>query len=1339
MVLRGDRVVYVSEGLATLCRRAAAELVGLSPLMLLAPDDVTRVLDLQVRRQRGEPIPAVLELGLVLPDGDRRLVECHLEEDGGELIIHARDLGAESARRALLEGLAEAGVAVRGEHSQEAVHARVQAELRRLGNACVMLRADGAAARVEWMSFPAPLRRDVVAATGQGVDALSAPLSDFGRRVLRDGAAFTDDFTGHAAAFFPPELAGDVRTRLQRAGYSRALGARIEGGPDAGLYLVILGAWHGDDVPAVRLFGAQVTAALDAARVIADLSRRNDDLGVLARVAALASEATGLAAFFTEAGRAIRPVVGCAGLAVFVASGPSGELDCVHADGASAALLAREPGSPAATALLTALRGRAGRILPSPAAAGAAPAGEALGAVALIPLVARSRAVGVLAAEFPGGVQDAERAVDLLTSAGAHFASAIESHHLVADLRRRVSELTLLVDVARASTQLDPVLLLEAGLRRICDTVRADGAVAYLRDGDRLILLSSTGIDADTARDLREAPRESGPAGRALATRAPVQARAAALGSSPPARTLAGEALGPCVAVPLLAKADAVGAMVLMRVAEEPFGHDEEDLLSSIGVQLGIAVDAARLFSDVRRRLSDLEAVHALAVRVFANAPGDAQALLQDGCREMVQALSARAVAVYLAADGVLRFAAGQGTPPTDIRQNLFEVRLADDPFSAEVIRSRAPLYTEDAARDRRAFLSSVPGVPPLSCLAVPLGSRGEVRGILYVMDRAGRRFSAADVALANAMAGALGIGVENAGLYAEARRRVEELSLMNEAGRTIARSLDLDEVLREAVAATQRLAGGRAWVLLYDGARAEVRLGAATAPVGGVHEAVAVSPGSLLARVLEGRRPVCEDLTASPEGEAHRAHHGGRSLLAVPVVLRGEPMGVLCVDEEVPRRFSDSDVQRVTAIADRLAVAVENARLYLETRRRAEEVELMHEVGRSLLQTLDIEQVLATGVRNLARIVDAPSAYLSFVTEDGHSLELRAAVGDDEARLGDRVPLTPHDQALATLVYSQREPIVVDDARTDPRVTALMRGRGRGTAYLGIPLVSRDQVIGAAVIVERRGPRRFTPADWERAAAVANQLAVAADNARLYERLRSSYAALERAQRQLLEGERLAALGELSAIVAHEVRNPLGVIFNSLGPLRRMLKPAGDARLLFNIVEEEADRLNRIVGDLLDFARPSTPELRPEDLGRVVEDAVTAALGQPDGAHVDLVTDLAPDLPPVTMDSRQIRQAVLNVAVNAVQAMPRGGRIALRTRRERGTALVEIEDTGGGIPEEVRQRIFEPFFTTKASGTGLGLAVVKRIVEGHGGTIAVHAAARGGTVFSLRLPLDPR
>ena len=200
-----------------------------------------------------------------------------------------------------------------------------------------------------------------------------------------------------------------------------------------------------------------------------------------------------------------------------------------------------------------------------------------------------------------------------------------------------------------------------------------------------------------------------------------------------------------------------------------------------------------------------------------------------------------------------------------------------------------------------------------------------------------------------------------------------------------------------------------------------------------------------------------------------------------------------------------------------------------------------------------------------------------------------------------------------------------------------------------------------------RRRPVPFREVELQLLSAVASQLGVAVENSRLFEDLTRSYADLGRAQKQLVHRERLAALGELSAVVAHEVRNPLGVIFNSLGSLHHLLRPEGDARLLLEVIQEEADRLNRIVGDLLDFARPAEPAIRAEPLDRLLEDALVAALAQVDGA-VEVHREYDPDLPPVPVDSHQIRQA---------RAQP-GGRTRSSRCRAAGVLTVRTRRRGG-------------------------------------------------------------
>jgi signal transduction histidine kinase len=239
---------------------------------------------------------------------------------------------------------------------------------------------------------------------------------------------------------------------------------------------------------------------------------------------------------------------------------------------------------------------------------------------------------------------------------------------------------------------------------------------------------------------------------------------------------------------------------------------------------------------------------------------------------------------------------------------------------------------------------------------------------------------------------------------------------------------------------------------------------------------------------------------------------------------------------------------------------------------------------------------------------------------------------------------------------------------------------------------------------------------------------------------------ALQRTQDELIARERLATIGELAATVAHEVRNPLGVMFNSVASLRRIVaqsidEPArDDLDVLITILNEETNRLNAIVTDLLEFAKPRAMRTHDTALGELVRDIVSSLPTQ--NVLADITLELCAEMPLVQVDPRLVRQAVLNLVLNALQAMPEGGSLTLATRVESelsgAYACVDVSDTGEGIAAEDAQRVFEPFFTTKASGTGLGLAVVKRVVEAHQGDLSVRTSP-SGTTFTLRLPIERR
>ncbi|MGA9521589.1 MAG: ATP-binding protein [Myxococcaceae bacterium] len=240
-------------------------------------------------------------------------------------------------------------------------------------------------------------------------------------------------------------------------------------------------------------------------------------------------------------------------------------------------------------------------------------------------------------------------------------------------------------------------------------------------------------------------------------------------------------------------------------------------------------------------------------------------------------------------------------------------------------------------------------------------------------------------------------------------------------------------------------------------------------------------------------------------------------------------------------------------------------------------------------------------------------------------------------------------------------------------------------------------------------------------------------------DRLRQSVDELERAQRTLVKKEQMAALGEMAAVVAHEVRNPLGVIANVLELLRRQTSVHVDHVELVGVLREEVTRLERLVANLLDFVRPMYAAPEPRPLAPVLEAALAEAMrAATDGARVQPVLHLDPALPPIEMDAGLVTLAIANVLRNAVQAMTEGGdlQISAETTPEAGgRARISIRDRGTGIPPEIRGRIFEPFFTTRATGSGLGLAIVRRIVDQHRGQIEVLSEPGQGTTCVIHLP----
>jgi len=321
--------------------------------------------------------------------------------------------------------------------------------------------------------------------------------------------------------------------------------------------------------------------------------------------------------------------------------------------------------------------------------------------------------------------------------------------------------------------------------------------------------------------------------------------------------------------------------------------------------------------------------------------------------------------------------------------------------------------------------------------------------------------------------------------------------------------------------------------------------------------------------------------------------------------------------------------------------------------------------------------------------------------------------------------------------------------AERDPRAEALAEERSRlselGAAMAAmragvtIPLLAGQRVVGFLCLLDDRVPEAFASDELAAMLQVGEQAAITIENSRLYERMK--------------ERDRLAALGEMAAGLAHEIRNPLGAIKGAAQYLDPASLREGDAEIL-QIIVEEVNRLDGVVAQFLDYSRPmgpgATEKLTSTDLNDVL--ARTAKLIESSlPPNVRLELSLEPDLPRILGDAEQLKQVFINLALNAVQAMPDGGRLTVRTRRPRqplelglsdaspryaaDQVEVRFADTGAGIPEEAKDRIFIPFYTTKSKGTGLGLAISQRIVKAHGGNIDVQSRLGEGSEFILRFP----
>jgi two-component system NtrC family sensor kinase len=288
----------------------------------------------------------------------------------------------------------------------------------------------------------------------------------------------------------------------------------------------------------------------------------------------------------------------------------------------------------------------------------------------------------------------------------------------------------------------------------------------------------------------------------------------------------------------------------------------------------------------------------------------------------------------------------------------------------------------------------------------------------------------------------------------------------------------------------------------------------------------------------------------------------------------------------------------------------------------------------------------------------------------------------------------------------------------------------------LAVPLIVQGRVQGVIVVINRAGGA-FTSDDLELLQFLAGAVAVAAENARLYSELADFARELERSQAQLIQAEKLAATGRLAASLAHEINNPLQAIHNCLHLVVDRPLTEEKKEYYLGLAQAEVERLITLVQRTLEFYRPSQGRPIATQVNRLIENVLALSNKRLEHGRVQVRTQLQPDVTPITAVPDQLTQVFLNLIVNAVEAMPEGGTLTIRSTLHDSQLAIEVQDTGQGLTPDEVTRIFEPFYTTKAGGTGLGLAVSYGIIQQHGGRIEVQSMPGQGTTFTVLLPLQ--
>jgi len=859
------------------------------------------------------------------------------------------------------------------------------------------------------------------------------------------------------------------------------------------------------------------------------------------------------------------------------------------------------------------------------------------------------------------------------------------------------------------------------------------------------------------------------------------------------------------VLVPMIKEGELVGAINLYRKEVRPFTEKQIALLENFAAQAVIAIENARLLNELRQRTDDLsesleqQTATADVLNIIASSPGELEPVFEAMLANATQICGAEFGLLYRSEGDMFRTVSLYGAPPAFAEQRRLNPMLRPSPGTAlgRVVATKGMVQIADVQAEpayqadplRRATFLDLAGARTVVC--VPMLKEKELIGAISIYRQEVRPFTDKQIALLTNFASQAVIAIENVRLLNELRESLQQQTATSDVLKVISSSLnDLKPVFETIGQRAEKLCDAEISVIsMVDGD--QIRLVSINGvSEEGVEAVRRVYPMPRDAETVTARAirsaAICHvpDVLADARYQTKDAARvsGFRASLGVPMIRDDQVIGAIFVARRQPGLFAYSQVQLLRTFADQAVVAIENVRLFNETKEALSQqtatADVLKVISRS---TFDLRTVLKTLIESASRLCDADKGNITRA-KDGVFYRAAESVGYSREfidHLKDKPIESDRGSATGRALYEARV-IHIPDVKTDPEYTLVEAQKlGDYRTVLAVPMLREGVALGVLTLT-RSDVRPFSEKQIELVTTFADQAAIAIENVRLFDsveqrtrELAKSLEELRTTQDRLVQTQKLASLGQLTAGIAHEIKNPLNFVNNFSGLSSELIDELQDtlkgislndkaraeineltATLRGNLekVVQHGKRADAIVKNMLLHSREGSGEHRVIDVNALVEESLNlawhGARAEKQGFDITLERSFDPTAGEADLYPQDITRVLLNLLSNGFyaaiqrQAETNGGgyvpTLAASTRSLGDRVEIRIRDNGTGIPPEVKEKMFNPFFTTKPAGegTGLGLSICHDIiVKQHGGSIEVETQPGEFTEIRVTLP----